>query len=194
LLQDITIPFAFKNKSNLAFYLSIKELEGEIVNYALSVQTTKNQLLIGEGGNDFVAHQIDHYMKANRASIYAAKSLKDIHKNIDAFSDMDNPKLIEIYAEIIDSTEKNYVGLLELMGQEDGLIEESIQHIRELTIQSHQYFRSQLHQHMSSNSIGSFNLSTLLNVNQEIFTSVNALIDALYELLQAEQSHTNSTK
>ncbi len=186
LLNNITVPFAFSNRTNLAFYESIKELEGEIINYALSVQTTKSHVPIDEAGDQNMAHQIDHYMKANRASIYAAKSLKDIHENLDAFNHIENPKLIEIYSEIISSTERIYGEIIEMMAQEGGLNAESLQHLREKTIQSHQYFRSQIHQHMSSQSIGSFNLSTLLNVNQEIYASENAMIDGLTELFSAE--------
>lgn len=183
LVKSIEIPFAFKNRSNLSFYMAIKKLEGEIINYALKVHMESMQTELDEEGQSQIAHQIDHYMKAIRGSIYSAKSLKDIHENLETFHEIDNQQLTIYYKEIIREAEKNYNQIAELMNQEDGLIEETIQHLREKVFECQQYYRSQIHQHMSSQLIGSFNLSTLLNVNQEIFTSQDALINALNELI-----------
>jgi phosphate:Na+ symporter len=184
IVNRIDIPFAFKNKTNLAFYMAIKKLEGEIINYALKVQMESKQSELDEEEQSIIAHQIDHYMKATRGSIYSAKSLKDIHENLNTFDEIDNQQLTQYYREIIKAAEKNYTQIAELMNQDGDLIEETTQHLRENVIKCRQHFRSQIHQQMSSQLIGSFNLSTLLNVNQEIFTSEDTLINALNELMR----------
>lgn len=177
------IPFAFKNKSNLAFYLAIKKLEGEIINYALMIQMESKQSEFDRKEQSLIAHQIDQYMKAIRASIFSAKALKDIHQNLDKFNETNNQQLIKYFNEIIGIAEKNYKKIVKMMTQNSDLQELTVLNFRKEVIHSHQYFRGQIHQQMTSQLIEAFNLSTLLNVNQEIFISENSMIDALIELM-----------
>ena len=95
-IHRIDKPVAFENQTNIELYKAIKQLEGEIITYALNIQNQAQLNL-----ESLTAQQIDHYMKSIRESISAAKSLKDIQQNLEAFEQVENESLIELFSEII---------------------------------------------------------------------------------------------
>ena len=61
----------------------------------------------------------------------------------------------------------------------DAILAEELHSLKEAANQNRRQFRHQIHQHMSGNQLESTDLSTLLNVNMEVYNSKSALIKAL---------------
>ena len=78
------LPPLFRSNNDLEYYANLKGLEGEIIRYALLVQKSRKQFKVGEQSEQ-LDETIDQLMQANRSAIYSAKSIKDIHENINQF-------------------------------------------------------------------------------------------------------------
>jgi phosphate:Na+ symporter len=176
------LPEAFRHQNNTEFYAKLKGLEGEIINYAFSVQKFSQASNQKKPQNDAMSHQIDCFMQSIRAAIYAAKSTKDISQNIQQFEVDSKPEIQQKFSQIIQSADKHYQKLVSLMSMDDAILAEELLSLKESANKSRRQFRHQIHQHMSGHQLESTELSTLLNVNMEVYNSISALIKALLKI------------
>lgn len=182
-IKNKDLPVAFRHLNNIEFYAKLKGLEGQIINYALSVQAFSQAEKKPQ--TDAMSQSIDGCMQSIRAAIYAAKSIKDISENIQQFEDHSNPQILSRYKQIIQSADQHYQKLLQLMSVDDDIVAEELLSLKEAANQSRRQFRHQIHQHMSAHEFESTELSTLLNVNMEVYNSKSALIKALDKISAA---------
>jgi phosphate:Na+ symporter len=180
MIQQDELPEVFRDQPDNMFYLQLKTLEGEIINYALQIQK-HNQQKTGKNSTEAsqMGHLIDHHMQAIRAAIYAAKSVKDIHDNIHQFRGSSQPRLSVYFRRLMQEADGHYQTLAELVMQDGEILTEDLQQLKEQANISRREFRQHIHQHMSDEAVAGAELSTLLNVNKELYNSKSALIKAL---------------
>ncbi len=126
-----------------------------------------------------MAHSIDHHMQAIRAAIYAAKSIKDIRDNIEQFQLPNQPRVADYFAGLMNQAARDYEQLVELVMQQEEILAEDLQQLKMQANTARREFRQHIHQHMSDDSVSGHELSTLLNVNKELYNSKSALVKAL---------------
>ncbi len=176
------IPQDFRHKNNSEYYAKLKGLEGEIINYALSVQNLSLISRDKQSQTQQVSHQIDCCMQAIRAAIYSAKSIKDISENIQQFKGHPKQDIQQRYGQIIQSANQHYQQIITLMAMDERILPEELLSLKQHANETRRQFRHQIHQHMSGHQLESTDLSTLLNVNMEVYNSKSALIKALLKI------------
>lgn len=173
------LPLDFRQQNNLEFYTHLKGLEGEIISYAMAVQRMSHPEAFKAKKNNVLGHQIDHYMQAIRAAIYAAKSVKDIDENIRAFNQTTEQNIQQLYATIMKSTKRDYQRLMQMMAADCEILPEELVKLKAQANNSRREIRAYIHQQMIHLKVDATKLSTLLNVNKETYNSKSALIKAL---------------
>jgi phosphate:Na+ symporter len=186
MVTDQELPEAFRQQPDNTFYLHLKSLEGDIINFALQIQKfNQHKGRLDAGHSKTVSHTIDHHMQAIRAAIYAAKSIKDIRDNIRQFETTSQPRLQRYFAQLIKEAGQHYNTLVGLVRQDGELLSEDLQSVKQQANTTRREFRQHIHQHMSDEVLSGAELSTLLNVNKELYNSKSALVKALLNIREA---------
>jgi len=177
--DESNLPKVLTSASNLEYYIAIKKLEGEIVNYALKIQI--------ENPDEKIAHTVDKLTSAVRSGIYSAKSLKDIDQNIETFHIIDNDIITRYFEELKNASQQIFTSVYALLMTSSDLefLDEELTSLQEKSQAFHNEFADKIYNKMSGKQLTSLDLSTLLNVNKEIQTSEIALIKSLVLLSQA---------
>ncbi len=179
--REFQLPKALASVGKMEHYIAIKQLEGEIVHYALKIQGSD----IDENSNkekaDEISHKIDNLINAVRSSVYSAKALKDISENMESFHIIDNHIINKYFDKLKASATLTYASLLTLLNKPDKyeLLEEELSDLKEKSLVFHRELTDSIYKKMSKIHLTSLDLSTLLNVNKEMQTSEKALIKAL---------------
>ncbi len=172
--------------TKLEHYITIKKLEGEIINYAHKIQGVdfKDDKGVGEEESGMYPQRIDNLMKAIRSAVYSAKALKDISEDLDYFHLMDNKELSDYFEVLKGSAHNLYAPIVNYLNQhqDSELLKEEFDDLIRKSENFHLEFSDNIYKKMSREQLSSLDLSTLLNVNKEFQTSEKALIKAL-ELL-----------
>lgn len=115
---------------------------------------------------------VDRSMDALRQTIHAAKSIKDIHHNMDELRESANDILHEYFHQI----GSNWMAFKrELMASEK--IAE-LEKCREQSLSHSQQVMEQIHEDIRQNRIGEKEASSLLNVNRELLSAKKSLLKA----------------
>lgn len=118
------------------------------------------------------AGMVDRSMDALRQTIHAAKSVKDIHHNMDELRESANDVLHEYFHEIGSSWQAFKRDLLLAEKAQD------IENSRELALSYSHLVMEQIHEDIRQNRIGEKEASSLLNVNRELLSSKKSLLKA----------------
>lgn len=172
-LPAIPTRFTFEQRYEL-----IKRLEGEILRFVLQTQTLSLE--------SREADTLQHHLDAARSLVLAAKSLKDIRANLAElrhhsaagvieYIEQQRTHAVEIYRTVLrllkEAHDRTYVG-------------EQLELLQPQLAQAHREGHELLYQHGLS-GIDEMTLSTLLNVNRELWQSNRELataVAALYSL------------
>jgi phosphate:Na+ symporter len=188
MVSDRELPKAFGHQPDNTLYLHLKSLAGDIINLALHIQKfNQHKGPLDARYSKAVAHTIDHHMQAIRAAIYAAKSIKDIRVNIRQFENTSQPRSKRYFAQLMSEAGAYYNRLVGLVQQDGELLVEDLQSVRQQANTSRREFRQHIHQHMSNEVLSGAEISTLLNVNKELYNSKNALVKALLNIREASE-------
>ena len=160
-------------------YQNIKATEGEIANYALQVDCSKE---LDETKNERMKLQFESVMSASRSAVFAAKSIKDIEQDIISFqqSSRENPNqsFLELQSQAIEITLQLGLLLVADNPQDKFQQQQSIALLLET-------LKQQTMQLMSNptnrEGLSSVELSTLLNMSKEVETSANAILESLQQ-------------
>lgn len=162
-------------------YAEIKTLEGEILSFAMKMQSER---LDPEESARF-----GQIIPSIRNAVHSAKNIKDTHHDLRAFREAVDDRFNAFYVRFRSCVERFYFSL-------DGL--------RKATTQSHSFellvdlknFNESLHASMHSEIYkevghGEFEeeqISTLLNVNREIYLSNQSLLEAIADAVLDQDS------
>ena len=170
----------FVSKDLSKNYDQLKQLEGEIVAYYLKVQKEKME---EDTGDD-----LDRISKALENAMISAKNVKDVAHNVKAFSSSSNDVKLALYKFLKGRLFEFYLGLHHLFG--DGRKATRFEALLELKEEDqaiYEKFLKETHTQIRAGHLNDVEISTLLNVNREIYNANKALIMALKDLLLSSE-------
>ena len=179
--NKFSISETYLSGNKLEHYIAIKRLEGEIINYALMIQSDDQEENDDENNLNSTSRKINILMDVVRSGVYSAKSLKDVDENLESFHVVDNKTLSCLFNELKEPTKSLQVTILNLLvkPREEIMIEEEISSLTEKSLAFHHEFAESIYSKTNELSLTTLELSTLLNVNKEIQTSEKALLKAI---------------
>lgn len=153
-------------------YQTLKQLEGAILSFALRVQN--------EPLEDTESAQLGQVLRAIRSAVHSAKCLKDVHEDMHTFRESESDFFNAYYGRFrahLDTFYKAVNGLrkvnLESLGFEP---------LAELVARNsalHDDMHRDIYQEATLGDLDAVQISTLLNVNREVFSSNQSLILAI---------------
>jgi phosphate:Na+ symporter len=161
-------------------YEIIKKLEGEIVPFYLEIQ---NEKLENEESNTL--NQLIH---AIRNAMMAAKGLKDIAHNVMGFEKSANDRKIALFELLKGRLNEFYLNLHHLfISKNEAIYFESLSDGILENQNIYDQFLKETYQQITRNELSENDISTLLNVNREVYNANRALILALKDVLLSTQ-------
>lgn len=163
-------------------YVTIKELEGEVVSYYLHVQN--------EALDDEEASLLNQSIIAVRNSMMAAKDIKDIAHNIREFERSANDSQLGLYKLIKGKLNEFLLKAHQLLMSEKPVMNfEALADMVEENRRMQELFLAETYRLVAKKQLSDVETSSLLNVNREIYQSNKYLLLAIKELiLTPEQS------
>lgn len=153
-------------------YEAIKHSEGELLHYAAQLQ---QQPL-----SELQSRELMQLLSCVRDAVFSAKGLKDIRANLLALRHSATPELEHFSAQYQADLQKFYQQLVELLATEhnQAYLGEQLEQLSLLNEQSHTRLHQELLRHDVNHRIEAEQLSTLLNINREIWHSGQSLLQA----------------
>jgi len=177
--REFRFPKSLIPVGKLEEYLAIKGLEGEIINYALKIKISNGEQSMVQ--SESLAHQLDSLINAARHGIDSAKAFKDIEQDLISFHVIDNEKFSSYFCELKNSAiSNNLLAISELnKSMENMKTMDEISELNDKFQQDHTSMTASLYSKERDMKLSPVELSTLLNVNNEIQTSANALLNSI---------------
>ena len=164
-------------------YSDLKHLEGEILAHALDLQ---RQVLDPEE-----SAKLSQIIPSIRNAVHSAKSVKDVHHDLHVFRDSVNDRFNAYYHQFRETVREFYESLDAL--QDSGLPALRFERLVDLKNTSealHQRMHRRIYDEVERGALSRVEISTLLNVNRELYVSnlslISALADALLDMESAD--------
>ncbi len=167
----------FESAPNYArSYDDIKQLEGEILTYAMRLQEVRIDTDDSE--------KLGQAIVAIRAAVHSAKSLKDTHEDLQGFLDSVDDRFNAWHGRFRDGARDFYQSLYSLKAATSaGHRFEILVELKSKNEQLHTSLHADIHEEVSVGHLNEVQISTLLNVNRELFVSNQSLLAALADAL-----------
>lgn len=177
----------FKTDNYAKDYATVKQLEGELVEYYLQIQ---NEKLEGEE-----ASTISRYIHAVRNAMVSTKDIKDIQHNVKEFESSSNDAKRGLYLFLKGQLNEFYLTLYEEYRSDNEAAH--FERLADLLQENHKIYERMLktiYQQIASKTLDEIEISTLLNVNREIYDANRALILAIKDVvLGSEKAESFNT-
>jgi phosphate:Na+ symporter len=159
-----------------ASYAEIKQLEGEILSFAMKMQS--EQLAPEESA------RLGQIIPSIRNAVHSAKSIKDTRHDLRIFRESINDRFNAFYGRFRTSVERFYFSL-------DGLRKATSQsHAFELLVDLksfseslHAAMHADIYKEIGQGQLEEKQISTLLNVNRELYLSNQSLLEAIADAI-----------
>ncbi len=164
-------------------YQRIKLLQGEILDYVQEIQQEK-----------FTREQISRtnmLLHICREVIHGVKNVKDIKHNLNELADSADDELYSLYMDL-QKREKLFYAQLEIFLAEGGntkATRDKLDDFLKMNKEEHEGEISKLFLLLRGHKISEFEVSTLLNVYREIYSSHKAFLLALSDLFNGNEEH-----
>jgi phosphate:Na+ symporter len=164
-------------------YSDLKHLEGEILAHALELQ---RQALDPEE-----SARLSQIIPSIRNAVHSAKSVKDVHHDLHVFRDSVNDRFNAYYHQFREIVREFYESLDALKDTElPALRFERLVDLKNTSESLHQRMHRRIYDEVERGDLGRVEISTLLNVNRELYVSnlslISALADALLDMESAD--------
>lgn len=157
-------------------YADIKQLEGEILKHALSLQ--------GAELDSEEAARLGQVIPSIRNAVHSAKSMKDIYEDLRLFHDSVNDRFNAYYNQFCEAEREFYETLNSLRAAELPAHRfETLVEIKNRSEEIHRRMHKRILHEVSRGELGEVEISTLLNVNRELYNSHQSLLSALADTL-----------
>jgi phosphate:Na+ symporter len=157
-------------------YDGIKQLEGEILAYAMRLQEVR----IGSEE----AERLGQVIVAIRAAVHSAKTLKDTHQDLKSFRETVDDRFNAWFGTFRDSARDFYDALHSLKAAtSSGHRFEMLVELKSRNEERHASLHADIHREVSASHLSEVQISTLLNVNRELYLSNQSLLAALADAL-----------
>lgn len=155
-------------------YSAVKELEGDILEFALLVQ---------EAPLDATeAKRLAQLIPAVRNAVHAAKSIRDTRHDLRVFQESENDAFHGYFGKFRDSVSTFYSEFSGLPGeQEPQLTPDILSDLNERNGELLSSMHSEIYRQVRGGELNRMQISTLLNVNREIYSANQSLLQALAE-------------
>jgi phosphate:Na+ symporter len=164
-------------------YSDLKHLEGEILAHALDMQ---RQALDPEE-----SAKLSQIIPSIRNAVHSAKSVKDVHHDLHVFRDSVNDRFNAYYHQFRETVREFYESLDALQDSElPALRFERLVDLKNTSEALHQRMHRRIYDEVERGALSRVEISTLLNVNRELYVSnlslISALADALLDMESAD--------
>jgi phosphate:Na+ symporter len=157
-------------------YEGLKQLEGEILSYVIRLQETR---LDSEA-----SIRLGQIIVAIRNAVHAAKYLKDTHQDLRSFQDSVDDRFNAWFARFRDAVEEFYNLLSTLnAAQSPSHKFEVLVEMKNRNEKIHATLHKEIYREVSEDQLSEVQISTLLNVNRELYLSCQSLLAALANAL-----------
>ncbi|MEQ9415307.1 MAG: Na/Pi symporter, partial [Cyclobacteriaceae bacterium] len=172
----------FATKSIIEKYAYLKQIHGEMHAYAVKFNKA--------GLNSEELEFLDRINASIRNSMFAAKSIKDSHLDIDQFKNSSNDVKYQIYSHRSEELMKFYDKISALLLKPEGFNAfEDMVSIYQAIQKSYTEELNNLYKEGTDFNLTDVEISTLINFNREIYNSYKAIVWAIKDyLLSKEQS------
>ncbi|MEQ8361932.1 MAG: Na/Pi symporter [Cyclobacteriaceae bacterium] len=172
----------FATKSIIEKYAYLKQIHGEMHAYAVKFNKA--------GLNSEELEFLDRINASIRNSMFAAKSIKDSHLDIDQFKNSSNDVKYQIYSHRSEELMKFYDKISALLLKPEGFNAfEDMVSIYQTIQKSYTEDLNNLYKEGTDFNLTDVEISTLINFNREIYNSYKAIVWAIKDyLLSKEQS------
>lgn len=171
-----TMRFGNHNPSYEEAYATLKQIEGEVLDYARRTQTLSQ--------SDRVAARIEHLLMAVRDGIYSAKSIKDIRANLVEFRHLEQDG-IRAYVERLTMHMRGfYSGLEAIVDSDETVAAERTDDLQRVDGEFMRTVTQDFYRDESTAALTDLQTSTFLNVLREVDSADRALIRAVQALNQ----------
>ncbi len=178
------VPLFGEEPDYSAGYDNVKQLEGAILSYAIRLQKTRIDT------ED--SARLGQIIVAIRNAVHAAKCLKDTHHDLRSFQDSVDDRYNAWFARFRDSADEFY-GMLSALQ-----ITQSTSHQFEMLVEMkgkneeiHAALYREIYREVADDQLSEVQISTLLNVNRELYLSCQSLLGALADALLDAHSATD---
>ena len=157
-------------------YADIKQLEGEILRHALALQSVPLEADESE--------TLSQLIPSIRNAVHAAKSMKDVHADLELFKGSVNDRFNAYFGQFREAAREFFEGL-DLLQTSDmpALRFEALVKIKNKSELIHDRMHRRIYDEVSRGELGEVEISTLLNVNRELFVANQSLISSLADAL-----------
>lgn len=157
-------------------YSEIKQLEGEILRYALALQT--GPLEADESA------RLSQIIPSIRNAVQAAKSMKDVHSDLELFRGSVKDRFNAYFGQFREAAREFFEVLDTLRKVEiPELRFEALVQIKNKAETLHSRMRHRIYDEVSRGELSEVEISTLLNVNRELLVANQSLVSALADAL-----------
>lgn len=175
---------SYKNGNYLSNYDTTKELEGEIIAYYLQIQNEKL--------DDDESKTLSIYIQSVRHCIVSAKEIKDIVHNIREFENSSNDAKRALYHYLKGRMNEYYLRLNKLIKSDNkSAYFEHLGDLMQINHQIHQQCQNEIYTQISRKSLNEMEISTMMNVNREVYNSNRSLILAVKDIILSEEEAQN---
>jgi phosphate:Na+ symporter len=170
------IPLFQENADYDAAYAGIKQLEGEILAYALQLQ--KEPLDNGDSA------RFGQIIPALRNAVHAAKCLKDTRHDLHLFRESVDDRFNAWFGNFRDATQEFYETLDRLRGVDQPSHRfASLVELKNKNEELHAKMHADIYHEIALGTLSEVQISTLLNVNRELYSSNHSLLASLADVL-----------
>ncbi|MDH3439397.1 MAG: Na/Pi symporter [Gammaproteobacteria bacterium] len=178
------VPLFAEEPSHNVAYDGIKQLEGEILSYAMRLQAVRL--------DPDESARLGQVIVAIRAAVHSAKSLKDTHHDLEAFQQAVDDHFNAWFGRFRDSASDFYQQLAAMKSATSSAHQfERLVELKARNEENHNALHAAIHKEVALDSLTDVQISTLLNVNRELYQSNQSLLAALADALLDTQRATD---
>ncbi len=157
-------------------YADLKQLEGEILAFALALQA--------QPLDPDESARLGQLIPAIRNAVHAAKSMKDTHHDLQAFEESVNDRFNAYLDQFREAVREFYEQLGGLKGLPlPALRFEALVELKTRSEKLHERMQRRIYDEVARGELSRVEISTLLNVNRELYVANQSLISALADAL-----------
>lgn len=163
-------------------YADLKQLEGEILTHAVALQSSTLEPAQSE--------RLSQIIPSIRNAVHAAKSMKDVYHDQRIFRNSMNDRFNAYHGQFREAVREFYESLDSLNADDVQSVRfETLVEIKNTSERLHERMHKRIYQEVARGELSEVEISTLLNVNRELYISnqnlISALADALLDLESA---------
>ena len=161
-------------------YATLKELEGEILAHALELQ--RGALEPDESG------RLGRLIPACRNAVHSVKSVRDVQHDLERFRDSVSDRFNAYLGQFRESVREFYEVASRINAEDMATVRfENIVNLKQTLRQSHDRMHQRIYDEIELGELRRDEISTLLNVNRELYAAHQSFLEALADTMLDEE-------